>query len=65
MLASFFVNASVEARTDLVKGLLDVSTTNKMRDLCDGCFKWCGSLHYVTVGSSVSLRCGSIDCFEG
>ena len=37
-------------------GVEDVSVPDGVRELCDGCFKWCLSLRRVAFGPSSSLE---------
>ena len=36
-------------------GLEEISIPDGVRELCDGCFKWCSRLRRVTFGRSSSL----------
>ena len=37
-------------------GLVEISIADSVRELCDGCFKWCKSLRRVTFGPLSSLE---------
>ena len=44
--------------------LFDISIPDRVRELCDGCFKGCRSLRRVTFGPSSSLERIGVSCFE-
>ena len=43
--------------------LSSVFVPDSVRDLCDGCFKWCRSLRRVTFGPCSSLERIGVSCF--
>ena len=45
-----------EAYRDCPCGLEEMSIPDCVRELCDGCFKWCSRLRRVTFGPSSSLN---------
>ena len=45
-------------------GLVEIHIPDSVRELCDGCFKWCKSLRRVTFGPSSSLERIGVSCFR-
>ena len=45
-------------------GLEEIRIPDSVRELCEGCFKGCWSLHRVTFGPYSSLERIGVSCFE-
>ena len=45
-------------------GLVGISIPDGVRELCDGCLKWCSSLRRVTFGRCSSLERIGVSCLE-